>query len=269
MVRTRWRAVRCTAGLVALLGVLIGAGPASAASPFGPDTLVFDPSMSTADIQAAADAVYAQQVDSEFGPGRYALLFQPGTYGTPEQPLMLKVGYYTQVAGLGASPADVSINGHVDVYNRCLTPDNCIALVNFWRSLSNLTINVLGESGCRGSGTFWAVSQAAPMRRVQVNGNLTLMDYCTAGPQYASGGFIADSALGTVTNGSQQQWLTRDGSIASWSNGVWNQVFSGVVGAPPDGPCDPDCNPPYTTLPTSRATREAPYLHAVGSGWAV
>ena len=23
------------------------------------------------------------------------------------------------------------INGHVDVYNRCLTPDNCIALVNF------------------------------------------------------------------------------------------------------------------------------------------
>ena len=31
------------------------------------------------------------------------------------------------------------------------------------------------------------------MRRVKVNGQLTLMDYCTAGPQYASGGFIADS----------------------------------------------------------------------------
>ena len=32
------------------------------------------------------------------------------------------------------------------------------------------------------------------MRRVDINGgNLTLMDYCTAGPQYASGGFIADS----------------------------------------------------------------------------
>jgi hypothetical protein len=102
------------------------------------------------------------------------------------------VGYYTGVAGLGASPTDVTINGHVDVYNRCLTPDNCIALNNFWRSLSNLTINVKGLSDCRASGDFWAVSQAAPMRRVNITGgNLTLMDYCTAGPQYASGGFIA------------------------------------------------------------------------------
>ena len=32
------------------------------------------------------------------------------------------------------------------------------------------------------------------MRRVNITGaNLSLMDYCTAGPQYASGGFIADS----------------------------------------------------------------------------
>ena len=34
------------------------------------------------------------------------------------------------------------------------------------------------------------------MRRVNVNGgNLSLMDYCSAGPQYASGGFIADSSF--------------------------------------------------------------------------
>ena len=130
------------------------------------------------------------------------------------------------------------------------TPDNCIALVNFWRSLSNLTINVMGLAGCRSSGDFWAVSQAAPMRRVNITGgNLTLMDYCTAGPQYASGGFIADSQTGFVINGSQQQFLVRDSSIGGWSNGVWNQVFSGVVGAPPQSfsttPFDP---PPYTTL---------------------
>ena len=37
------------------------------------------------------------------------------------------------------------------------------------------------------------------MRRVNITGgNLTLMDYCTAGPQFASGGFIADSKTGTV-----------------------------------------------------------------------
>ena len=32
----------------------------------------------------------------------------------------MKVGYYTEVAGLGASPTDVTINGKIEVYNRCL-----------------------------------------------------------------------------------------------------------------------------------------------------
>ena len=202
------------------------------------------------------------------GTRRYTLLFKPGVYGSASTPLTFQVGYYTEVAGLGASPTDVTINGHVDVYNRCLTPDNCIALVNFWRSLSNLTINVMGLADCRASGNFWAVSQAAPMRRVNVTGgNLTLMDYCTAGPQFASGGFIADSQTGFVINGSQQQFIVRDSSIGGWSNGVWNQVFSGVVGAPPQSfgstPYDP---PPYTTLATSPVTRERPFLYLDSSG---
>ena len=89
-----------------------------------------------------------------------------------------------------------------------------------------------GQDGCRASANFWAVSQAVSMRRLNVNGGFSLMDYCTAGPQYASGGFIADSRLPAVTNGSQQQWLTRNSEIGPWSNGVWNQVFAGVVGAP-------------------------------------
>ena len=114
-------------------------------------------------------------------------------------------------------------------------PANCLALVNFWRSLSNLTIQyAAGDAdGCRSSANFWAVSQAAPMRRVNVTGaNVSLMDYCTAGPQYASGGFIADSTLPYVVSGSQQQFLVRNGSVAGWSNSVWNQVFAGVQGAP-------------------------------------
>jgi hypothetical protein len=253
------------AGAVALALVVAGVSgaqaapaPAPGATPnLGPNVLVFDPSMSTGDIQSAVDAIAAEQVDNEMGEARYSLLFAPGTYGTAEEPLVFQVGYYTEVAGLGASPQDVTINGHVDVYNRCLTADNCIALTNFWRSLSNLTVNVAGEEGCRASGMFWAASQAAPMRRVKINGNLTLMDYCTAGPQYASGGFIADSVTGTVTNGSQQQYLVRNSSIGTWSNGVWNQVFSGVNGAPAQS----FPNPPYTTLPTTPLTREKPYLY--------
>jgi hypothetical protein len=237
---------------------------------FGPNVIIFDPNMPTNQIQAAVDAIADQQVDDEMGTNRYALLFKPGTYGSTGNPLIIQVGYYTEVAGLGASPTDVTIDGHVDVYNRCLTPDNCIALVNFWRSLSNLTINVTGTGldGCRASGNFWAVSQAAPMRRVNITGgNLTLMDYCTAGPQYASGGFIADSQTGFIINGSQQQFLVRDSSIGGWSNGVWNQVFSGVIGAPPQSfaptPYDP---PPYTTLDTSPISREKPFLYLDADG---
>src|SRR4029079_18049878 len=63
------------------------------------------------------------------------------------------------------------------------------------------------------------------------------------------------------------QFLVRDSSIGGWSNGVWNQVFSGVQGAPPQSfsttPFDP---PPYTTLATSPVTRERPFLNVDASG---
>lgn len=246
-------------------GALAAPGASSATPDFGPNVHIFDPSMPTADIQATADAIYAQQVDDEMGPNRYALLFKPGVYGSAAEPLILKVGYYTEIAGLGALPTDVVINGHVDVYNRCLAPDNCIALNNFWRALSNLTIQVesAGLDGCRASGNFWAASQAAPMRRVNITGaNLTLMDYCTAGPQFASGGYIADSQTGYIINGSQQQYLVRNSAIGGWSNGVWNQVFSGVLGAPATSFPDP----PYTTLDESPVTREKPFLYIGDDG---
>jgi hypothetical protein len=94
------------------------------------------------------------------------------------------------------------------------------------------------------------------------------MDYCTP-PSYASGGFIADSEFSgsTVVNGSQQQWLVRNSQLDGWSNGVWNQVFSGVVGAPAQCfPAQKSCGGPYTTLATSPVTREAPYLYVDSNG---
>jgi hypothetical protein len=89
------------------------------------------------------------------------------------------------------------------------------------------------------------------------------MDYCTAGPQFASGGFIADSDLPFVINGSQQQWLIRNSRIGGWSNGVWNQVFAGVEGAPSDATFP---TPPYTTLPRTPVSREKPYLFVDSEG---
>jgi hypothetical protein len=250
------------AGSTASATPLAGVSAQSLAA-LGPNVTIFDPSMPISEIQATVDAIHAQQVHDEMGTNRYALLFKPGVYGTATEPLQLKVGYYTEIAGLGASPTDVTINGKIEVYNRCLDnggTSNCHALVNFWRTLSNLSlsVNALGQDGCRASANFWAVSQAVSMRRLNVSGaNLSLMDYCTAGPQFASGGFIADSTLPFVINGSQQQWLIRNSRIGGWSNGVWNQVFAGVEGAPSD---ESFPNPPYTTLETTPVSREKPYL---------
>jgi hypothetical protein len=256
-------ALTLVAGALALSGAAAASrhAPRTAAGPdFGANVKIFDPSMSTSEIKATVDAIAGQQVSNEFGTQRYALLFMPGTYGSAAAPLNFQVGYYTEVAGLGGSPNDVSVNGTIDSYNRCFA-DGCTALVNFWRSLSNLTINVSGKGGCQ-SGEFWATSQAAPMRRVHVNGLATLMDYCS-GPSYASGGFIADSRFSnsTVVNGSQQQYLVRNSILDGWTNGVWNQVFAGVQGAPLQSFPDP----PYTTLDTNPASREKPFLYVDSS----
>ena len=264
-----WAAPARTAGPASISPAVHQAGEPA----FGPNVYVFTPSMPQSQIQATVDSIANQQISNQFGTQRYALLFEPGTYGSAADPLTFQVGYYTEVAGLGGSPGDVTINGTIDVYNQCLpaadgTLTNCIALDNFWRSMSNLTINVTGGTGCQAATDFWAVSQAAPMRRVSINGKLSLMDYCNGGPDYASGGFIADSAFSgsTIVNGSQQQFIVRNSNLDGWSNGVWNQVFSGDIGAPPTTFPPTATSGPYTTLATSPVTQEEPFLQTDASG---
>src|SRR5215469_14901525 len=258
--------------------------PSASRPDFGPNVFVFTPDMPQSQIQATVDAVAVQQVPNQFGTQRFALLFAPGTYGSAANPLIFQVGYYTTVAGLGASPADVTINGAIDVFNQCIS-GSCTALVNFWRSLSNLTINVTlpklppaysptppDNPFCANAAEMWATSQAAPVRRVHVNGFITLFDFCSS-PGFSSGGFISDSTFtnSTVLNGSQQQFIVRNSTLDGWTNAVWNQVFMGDTGkVPPQsfgslaqqagGP------PPYTTLATSPVTREEPYLTVDGAG---
>jgi len=245
--------------------------PGANVAAFGPNVCVFNDTMSQASIQADLDNIASLQVSNQFGSQRFAIFFEPGTYGSATHPLIFQVGYYTSVAGLGLSPGDVVVNGSINVYNQCFgSNSNCIALVNFWRSLSNLTINVTGNkpggNGCSANTDFWAVSQASPIRRVQVNGLLSLMDYCDGSPDFASGGFIADSAFTgkAVINGSQQQWVTRNSNLVGWSNAVWNQVFCGTNGAP-----DQNFNVnggKFTTLATCPVTEEEPFLYTDAQG---
>ncbi|MFD6529607.1 chitobiase/beta-hexosaminidase C-terminal domain-containing protein [Streptomyces sp. NPDC060184] len=217
---------------------------------FGPNVHIYDPSMSSATIQAQLDAQFAQMKDTasaQFSENRVAQLFKPGTYAVDDN-----VGYYTSVAGLGQNPGDVTINGHVtvDAFN---ASDAGNATQNFWRSAENLAINPVG-------GNRWAVAQAAPFRRIDVRGDLQLYP---ASYGWASGGYIADTKVsGQAASISQQQWYTRDSNVGSWAGGVWNMVFSGTAGAP----ANTFPNPPETTLATTPVSRDVPYLYVDGAG---
>jgi F5/8 type C domain len=217
---------------------------------FGSNVHIFDPTMSSATIQAQLDADFNAQKDTQsaqFSERRVAELFKPGTYAVDDN-----VGFYTSVAGLGQNPDDVTINGHVtvDAFN---ASDAGNATQNFWRSAENMQINASG-------GDRWAVAQAAPFRRIDLHGDLQLYP---ASYGWASGGYIADTKVsGQVSSASQQQWYSRDSTFGSWTGGVWNMVFSGVNGAP----ANTFPNPPETTLATTPVSRDVPYLYIDSTG---
>lgn len=206
----------------------------------GPNVFVFTPEMEMNEIQSVIDTIFKRQTgrETEFSRNRYALLFRPGKYK-----LDIKIDYYITVLGLGNSPDDVEITGAV----RSNTTHGNSVLTNFWRGVENLTIIPSHDSA-----NVWGVSQAAPMRRVHVKGDLQLFD-----KGYASGGFLADSKVdGIIQSGPQQQWFSRNCEIGSWNGGVWNMMFLGVKGAPeanwPENP--------YTVIDETPLVREKPYL---------
>lgn len=207
---------------------------------FGENVFIFDPSMNMNDIQVVLDSLFERQKGSrsEFNKNRYAILFKPGKYK-----LDIQAGYYMEIIGLGNSPEDVVISGAV----RSNTTHHNSVLTNFWRSVENLTVIPDKDST-----NIWGVSQAAPMRRVHIKGNLQLYD-----KGYASGGFLANSKIdGVVSSGPQQQWFSRNTQWGKWIGGNWNMMFVGVVGAPAgEWP-----EKPYTTIVETPLIREKPYL---------
>ncbi|GIF20717.1 hypothetical protein BJ973_001378 [Actinoplanes tereljensis] len=213
----------------------------------GPNVTVFDPSMSASTVQSKLTSVFNAQVSNQFGSARYALLFKPGSYNVDAN-----VGFFTQVAGLGLSPDQVTINGHVHVEADWWPDGSQNATQNFWRSAEGLSVTP-GDGLDR-----WSVSQAAPYRRMHVRGNLALSD-----GGWSSGGFIADSKIdGQIQSGSQQQFLTRNTQMGSWNGSNWNQVFVGSPGAPAQS----FPSPPYTTVGSSPVIAEKPYLYVDSAG---
>lgn len=223
--------------------------PVPGGGDLGPNTYVFTDAMADADIQRVLDQVFQRQETDQFGPARTQFLFAPGTYD-----VQAHIGFNTSISGLGRNPDDVNITGGVWVDAQWFGGN---ATQNFWRSAENLSITPFtGEAR-------WAVSQAAPFRRIHVRGDL---NHAPSSYGWSSGGFTADTLVdGTVRTYSQQQWLSRDSSYGAWEGSVWNMVFSGVEGSPP--PSFP--NPSHTVLDTSPVTREKPYLYLDGDDYAV
>jgi hypothetical protein len=216
----------------------------------GANVTVFDPTMSMASIQATADTIFKQQETNQFGLQRNLLAFKPGTYNG----LNIQVGFNTSVIGLGQNPQDVRINGDITVDAGWFQGN---ATQNFWRSVENMSVYPVSGAN------RWAVSQAAPFRRMDIHGDLNL---APNGYGWASGGYIADSRIsGAEGQYSQQQWFTRNSTIGSNTNAVWNQTFVGVQGAPAAS----YPNPPYTVIGQTPVIREKPYLYQTGGQYAV
>ena len=246
---------------LSLLLLLVALAPSLAQKTsypdLGPNVRIFDPASPAAEMQAAIDRIYATQEHSEFGPDRYAFLFLPGEYH-----LDVPVGFYTEVRGLGATPDAVHITGNV--HSDASLPHNN-ATCTFWRSVENFAVTPTGGGNpAVAPGTMrWAVSQAVPMRRMHIEGNLALhQDH-----GWASGGWMSDTIVdGNVDSGPQQQWISRNSDWTSWTGTNWNLVFVGVPHAP-DGSWP---SPAYTKIAQTPIIREKPYLTvSVAGKWSV
>jgi len=258
MMMSRVPVMMKSAGIVLTLATLSGVGAGAAAvaqkAPnFGPNVYIFDSTTPAAQIETTLTAL---SNEAQFSTNRYAVLFKPGTYA-----VQAPIGYYESIAGLGTTPGAVTINGFITP-NFGTTFPGANVTDTFWRSLENMAVNPTQDTAQNAAPNTlqWGVSQGAPLRRLQINGSLELTDsYCG----FASGGFISDTVVtGNVNPCSQQQWYSRNSNFGSWAGGVWNMVFSGVVGAPAQS----FPTPPYTTLATTPVSREKPFLYVDGDG---
>lgn len=150
--------------------------------------------------------------EKHFSSSRHALLFAPGDYFLDRN---FEIGYYVQMLGLGSRPTDVAFHKcgpFVPALNKHLHRPFGTSLDTFWRSAENFRIPSMQ----------WAVSQAAPLRRVHVDGDLLLHDHAA----YASGGHFANAYVGgSLKAGGQQQFLFRNVEIKGETTGKHDWIW--------------------------------------------
>jgi len=183
---------------------------------FGNDTYIFDPNDSREDMKQLIETITKEMANgriSQFTDKRVAFLFKPGNYDW----LQFENGFYMQVAGLGKLPIDTKID---KVYVTTDWLRNKNATCNFWRAIENLSL--LNKDGEK---LIYGISQAAPIRRMMIAGDLNL----DMGG-WASGGFLANSIItGTTGSSTQQQFFIRNNET-NFKGVNWNLVSLGNKG---------------------------------------
>jgi hypothetical protein len=208
---------------------------------FGPDSQ---------DIDATVRDLYVNQrlEENMFNSSRTAFFFKPGVYN-----IDVPVGYYTTVHGLGAAPEDVSFTGPLGVHQA----EPGFNANRFWRGAENLATRPASGK------MYWSVSQAAPLRRMVIDGDLL---FGAEANTRGSGGFVSDlKVTGKVNFTMQQQWILRNCEIGNGTSYFQdpprsvNFVFVGTTGAPePTSWCTNSAAKPESPEPQQLVTAETP-----------
>ncbi|CAJ1426387.1 unnamed protein product [Effrenium voratum] len=252
------RAARRAGGAMTLaLAVFAMAATAEGAWYDGiPSVRVFGPADAEL-AQGFLDSHYNKLKMGEFSVDRLAVLLKRGDYKN----LSIGVPFYTSVAGVGRLPEEVIVRKFY-VESR-LSSKTGGATKTFWRSVEGLLARET---------SLWATSQACPMRRCILQGDLLLSS--TFGNETAegpsSGGFIADTqVVGKVHLGTQQQFFFRNCELGGIVKGklALNNVYLGVHGAP-EVPV-PNAPQMVSRRPTVDRVAEKPFLTEQDGIWEV
>jgi hypothetical protein len=259
-----------------------GGGNPEPNPPVWPDTVkIFRETDDAAAIQEALEGPQDPwngetfTCDNHFSRKRTALLFAPGEY---RNKLVLEVGYYVQVAGLGVRADDVkfigwspfvpALNKHLHKTKNPEVLDSNVTINKNETEHAQLPVGTSLDSFWRGAENFavygadlqWAVSQAAPLRRVHVqDGDLYLHD----GAAFASGGHMANARIdrGALHAGGQQQYLFRNVHFGEGANGgAWSMVYAGCSGMIPEGRKGTETNAAVTVVAQPHVRVEKPYV---------
>jgi len=192
---------------------------------------------------------YQEMRQAQFNDTRWAILLTSGNHSDAE----IGVGYYTSIMGVGASRDDVVVKSFYSLDYSDDASDGG-ATNNFWRSVEGVTAT--------NPSITWAASQACPIRRSVVNGELWLSE-TGSGTHWSSGGYISDvSVKGQVHCGTQQQFFFRNTEFEQGADcdHTSNVVF---VGSQNEG----EQIPHASTVDSTPQVAEKPFLVEEDGSW--